>query len=133
MRTSTVARRTLLAVSVLLVSFLASAVMTHVEAAANDSSIRLEKDPSVGLFILTVKDPDGVQEFSMTPTDKFPYGVGLSGCKKTFSSNNVLFNDPSDFTPVMPAYVIDCRNNTTELEIPHPVDGETQSVRVKKE
>jgi len=133
MRTSTVARRTLLAVSVLLVSFLASAVMTHVEAAANDSSIRLEKDPSVGLFILTVKDPDGVQEFSMTPTDKFPYGGGLSGCKKTFSSNNVLFNDPSDFTPVMPAYVIDCRNNTTELEIPPPVDGETQSVRVKKE
>ncbi len=132
MRISTVAHRALLTVSVLLV-FLASAVMTQVEAAANDSSIRLEKDPSVGLFILTVKDPDGVQEFSMTPTDKFPYGGGLSGCKKTFVNDGASFEVPSDFTPVMPAYVIDCLNRTTELEIPPPVDGVTVSVKVKKE
>ncbi|MDO8600121.1 MAG: LamG-like jellyroll fold domain-containing protein [bacterium] len=104
----------------------------HVQAAANDSSIQLKKDPSSGLFTLTVRDPDGIQEFSLSPVGQSRYGGGLSGCNKTFSNNNVLL-DSDGFVPMMPAYVIDCNNNTTELEILPPVNGVTNSKAVKKE
>lgn len=105
----------------------------RVQAAANDSSINLKKDPGSDFFTLTIRDPDGIQEFSLSPVKDFRYGGLLSGCKKSFSNNNVSFHDPADFTPVMPAYVIDCKNNTTELEISPPVKGAAQSVLVKKE
>ena len=108
-------------------------VVTYAEAAANDSSITLKKDPSSELFTLTIKDPDGIQEFSLMPPGKLSYGGGLSGCKSSFSSNNVTFADPGDFVPVMSAYVIDCNNKTTELEIHAPVDGLARSTALKKE
>ncbi len=110
-----------------------SFAITHAEAAVNDSSINLKKDIGSGLFTLTVKDPDGLQEFSLTPAGKLPYGGGLGGCKSSFSSNNVTFADPSDFTPVMSAYVIDCNNNTTKLEIHAPADGLARSVALELE
>ncbi|MDP3784944.1 MAG: LamG-like jellyroll fold domain-containing protein [bacterium] len=125
--------RKLLAASILAASFLLSLSIIRVEAAANDSSINIKKDPSTGLFILTIRDPDGIQEFSLSPTGKNPYGGGLSGCKKSFSNNTAVFDESSDFEPVMPAYVVDCKNNTTELEIPPPVNGVTASVALKKE
>ncbi|MEK7180620.1 MAG: hypothetical protein AAB706_04040, partial [Patescibacteria group bacterium] len=97
------------------------------EAAKNDSSISLKKSVDTGFFTLTISDPDGLQEFSMTPTGEFPYGGGLGSCPKSFSNNLVSFSDPDDFTPVMPAYVIDCKNNTTNLEIAPPKDGLAKS------
>ena len=121
------------AVAILLTGILVSFTIDQVQAAASDSSISFKKDPTSALFTLTIKDPDGLQEFSMTPVGKFPYGGGLSGCPKTFSINNVSLADPSDFEPVMPAYVIDCKNNTTKLEIQPPTDGKTTSRAVKKE
>lgn len=123
----------LLAASILALSFLLSLSIIQVQAAAGDSSINLKKDPGTGLFILTIKDPDGIQEFLLFPTGKNPYGGGLSGCKRSFSNNTAVFDESSDFTPVMPAYVIDCKNNKTELEIPPPVKGITASVALKKE
>lgn len=128
-----IANRKLLAVSALAILFLVSVALTEVGASANDSSIILKKPPGAERFILTIKDPDGVQEFSLSPVAQFRYGGILSGCNKSFSSDNVFFNDPVDFTPVMPAYVVDCQNNTTELEIPPPVKGVAKSIVVKKE
>src|SRR3989344_2728333 len=106
--------RKLTAATILVFSFLLSLIIIRVSAATNDSSINLKKDPSSGLFTLTVKDPDGIQEFSLSLVGRYSYGGGLSNCPKSFSSNNVTILDPSDFTPVMPAYVIDCKNNTAE-------------------
>ncbi|TSC77385.1 MAG: hypothetical protein G01um101429_1085 [Parcubacteria group bacterium Gr01-1014_29] len=123
----------LLAVSILVCSFLLSLAIIHVEAASNDSSINIKKDPFTGKFVLTIKDPDGVQEFSLSLVGRYSYGGGLNSCPKSFSSDGVSLMDPSDFTPVMPAYIVDCKNNKTELEIPPPVDGVTKSSLVKKE
>src|SRR3990167_542415 len=123
----------LLAASILAVSFLLSLSIIQVQAANNDSSITLKKDRSTDLFVLTIRDPDGIQEFSLSPAGKSPYGGGLSGCKKSFSNNTAVFDEFSDFTPVMPAYVIDCNNNKTELEMPPPIDGITKGIAVRKE
>ncbi|MBI3075137.1 MAG: hypothetical protein HYY92_02935, partial [Parcubacteria group bacterium] len=77
---------------------------------------------------------DGIQEFSLSPVNGSRYGGGLSGCPRTFESSNVVFGDPGDFTPVMPAYIVDCNNNTVALEIPPPNDdGVARSHRVIKE
>lgn len=119
--------------SVLALFLLLGVVITHVEAATNDSSINFQKNLGSDSFTLTIKDPDGIQEFSLSPVAQFRYGGLLSGCNKSFSSDRVSFVDPLDFKPVMPAYVIDCKNNTTELEIPPPVQGVAKSVLVKKE
>ena len=133
MNTNTITTPKLLATSILAVFFLLSLSIIRVEAAVNDSSVNLKKDQSTGLFVLTIKDPDGILEFSLIPAGKNPYGGGLSGCKKSFSNDTTSFADPSDFTPVMTASIIDCKNNTTELEIPPPVKGVTNSIAVKKE
>ena len=89
-----------------LVFFLFGLAILRVQAAANDSSIGLKKDQSTGLFVLTIRDPDGILEFSMTPSGKLPYSGGLSGCKKSFVNNTASFADPDDFTPVMTAFVV---------------------------
>jgi hypothetical protein len=133
MNVLTIANRKFLAASILVISFLLGLALIHVQAATNDSSISLKKDKSTGLFVLTIRDPDGILEFSMTPTGKLPYSGGLSGCKTSFINNNTVFNESSDFNPAMLARVVDCKNNTTELEIPPPVDGITRSVVVRKE
>jgi len=131
--TQTITTPKLLAAGILALFFLLSLAIVHVEAAANDSSITLKKPIGSETFNLTIKDLDGVQEFSLSPVTSFRYGGLLSGCNKSFTSDNVTFADPQDFTPVMHAYVIDCKNNTTELDIPPPVKGVAQSVLVKKE
>ncbi|MDP3770101.1 MAG: LamG domain-containing protein [Candidatus Sungbacteria bacterium] len=128
-------RRTskLLALGLLVFSFLLSLTIVHVQAASNDSSINIKQDLGGDLYTLTIRDPDGIQEFSLSLVGRYNYGGGLSSCPKSFSSNNISFVAPSDFTPVMPAYVIDCKNNKTELEIPPPVKGVTNGVVAKKE
>jgi hypothetical protein len=121
----------LLFVGGLLVSL---SVLLQAEAAAEDSSISFKKDPGSGYFSLTVRDPDGIQEFTLQPVDRSSYGGGLSNCPKTFTSNNVTyFSDPSDFNPPLAATVRDCNNNTTELEIAPPKDGRAVSTILKKE
>ena len=119
--------------SMLACALVFSFALTRVDAAANDASIGLKKDTVSGLFTFTIRDPDGVQEFSLSLVGDFPYGGGLSGCPRAFNNNNVRFLDPDHFTPVMPAYVIDCNNNKTELEILPPVNGTTKSTVVKQE
>src|SRR3989344_7363138 len=105
--------RKLLAASVLAVSFLLSLSIIQVQAADNDSSITLKKDRSTDLFVLTIRDPDGIQEFSLSPAGKSPYGGGLSGCKKSFSNKTSAFHEFTDFPPVLPASVIAFNTNKT--------------------
>src|SRR3990167_7532545 len=133
MKTLITANRKLLILSGLAILFLAGIVLIEAWASANDSSIILKRPPGSERFILTINDPDGIQEFSLSPAAQFRYGGMLSGCNSSFSIKDVSFNDPADFTPKMSAYVIDCQNNTLELEIFPPVKGTAKSVAVKKE
>ncbi|TSC70132.1 MAG: hypothetical protein G01um101470_878 [Parcubacteria group bacterium Gr01-1014_70] len=125
--------RKLWAASMLVISFVLGLVIIRAQAASNDSSVRIEKDRFSGTFTITIKDPDGIQEFSLSLVGRYTYGGGLSSCPTTFSNDNVALVDPSDFTPVMPAYIVDCKNNKTEFEIPPPEKGVTSSKRVKKD
>ncbi|MBI2039437.1 MAG: LamG domain-containing protein [Candidatus Niyogibacteria bacterium] len=129
----TVTQRKIMVASAIGIFFVLGLASVQVQAAANDSSITLKKDAATGLFVLTLRDPDGILEFSLTPPGKLPYGGGMSGCQRSFSNNTASFADPGDFTPVMTARVVDCKNNTTELEIPPPVDGVTKSIAIAKE
>ena len=116
--------------AMLFVCMLMSVSIAQVRAAANDSSITLKEDPTSKRFTLTIKDPDGIQEFSLKPAVQFPYGGSLSSCPKSFSITEVSFIDPTDFEPTMPAYVIDCKNNTANLEIARPKDNVAKSTPV---
>lgn len=104
------------------------AIIIRAEAAGN-AAIHLKKD-SNGLFLLTIKDPEGIREFSLEPPAKSRYAGEIPGCPRTFQSTNVLFADPGDFTPVMNAYVVDCAGNRDDLQIPPPQDGAARSRRV---
>ena len=106
------------------------ATVMSVQAGASNASITLKKDTN-GLFLLTISDPDGIQSFALMPAGKGPYSGEIAKCPRTFQNTNVLFTDPSDFTPVMPATVTDCQGNTDALEIPPPDDGATRSKRLK--
>lgn len=102
-------------------------VVVIAQAQTPNASITLKKD-SNSLFIVTIKDPNGIAEFSLEPTNKFSYGGGLKGCPTTFSINNVVFAEPDDFTPKMPARVIDCQGGITEFDILPPADGNARGV-----
>ena len=97
-----------------------------------NASIVLKKQ-SNGLFTLTMKDPQGIKEFSLNPPDKLPYSAQLGNCPTTRESTNVTFNDPADFTPQMTAFIIDCGDNKDEFTISAPKNGTSQGVRVAKE
>ncbi|MBI2625379.1 MAG: LamG domain-containing protein [Candidatus Nealsonbacteria bacterium] len=102
----------------------------QVQAAASDSSINLS-ETEFQLFVFTITDPDGILEFSITPSGKLPYGGLLAGCPTSYDNNLTLL--PEDFLPSIQAYIIDCANNTTKLEIPAPVNGVSESKIEKKE
>ena len=88
MNTKTITTTKLLAASILVLSFLLSLATIHVEAAVNDSSINFKKPPGSEAFTLTIRDPDGVQEFSLSLAGRYAYGGGLSSCPTTFISEN---------------------------------------------
>ncbi len=103
-------------------------------AESGQASIQLKKNNSTGLFNLAIRDPQGVKEFSMVPTGKFPYGGVIGGCPRAHILDNALFEDPADFTPEMPATVTDCSGNITEFVIPTPQKGTTVGrVKIKEE
>ena len=97
--------------------------------ASRNSSISFKKD-SNNLFIITIRDPQGIKEFSLQPPGKFSYGGEISGCPTSRKIDNVVFDDPFDFTPAMNAYVVDCSGNKDELEIFPPKNGVTSAVKV---
>ncbi|MBI3046293.1 MAG: hypothetical protein HYY86_01990 [Candidatus Harrisonbacteria bacterium] len=97
--------------------------------ASRNSSISFKKDPN-NLFIITIRDPQGIKEFSLQPPGKFSYGGEISGCPTSRKIDNVVFDDPFDFTPAMGGYVVDCGGNKDELEIFPPKNGVASAVRV---
>lgn len=90
--------------------------VVHAKSSQN-ASIILQRQTQ-GLFELTIRDPDGIQSFSIQPEKKSSYG-GEVKCPKTYSSKNVVFSF-EDFTPPMKAFVIDCAGNQTDFEISEP-------------
>ncbi len=102
------------------VALAAFVIAYYAEAAKRDASVSLQREPGVGLFILTIRDPDGIREFSLQPPGKPSYG-GEVKCPASFSSKNIVFDPVGDFTPAMNAYVIDCAGNRVEFELP-PLD-----------
>lgn len=97
---------------------------TITQAQTANSSISFKKD-SNGLFTITIKDSQGIKEFSLEAPDKFPYGGGLSGCPTSFKIDNASFADPDDFTPAMTGTITDCKGNITNLQVNAPVNGVT--------
>lgn len=98
-----------------------------VSAQSANATISLNKDKSSGLFILNMRDSQGIKSFSLVfPTDKLPYSGDLNGCPASRKIDNITINDPSDFKPLMNAVILDCQGNETEFEIGAPVDGVAQ-------
>ena len=104
-------------------------IQANAQSSGRNASISLKKDFN-NLFIITIKDPQGIKEFSLQPPGKFSYGGEISGCPASRKIDNVVFDDPTDFTPAMNAYVVDCNGNKDELEIPPPKNGTATAVRV---
>lgn len=116
----------------LLVSLLVFSAAALISAqSVSNASIFLKKEPS-GLFTLTINEPQGIKEFSLVPPGKFPYS-GTLGCYRSYENKTVVFDDPADFTPFMPATIVDCAGNTTEFKIPPPEKGVTRGEKVVKE
>lgn len=104
-------------------------IQVNAQSSSRNASISLKKD-SNNLFIITIRDPQGIKEFSLQPPGKFSYGGEISGCPTSRKIDNVVFDDPTDFTPAMSAYVVDCNDNKDELQIPPPKSGAAIAVRV---
>lgn len=99
------------------------------DAGAGNASVTFKKELS-GLFTITIRDSDGIKEFSLVPVGKLPYGGSIGGCPTTRKIDNSVFDESSDFTPVMTGFVEDCAGNRDELELPPPKNGFTSSKRV---
>lgn len=104
----------------------AGATFAYAQVGAGNASLGLKKDLT-GLFILTVKDPDGIQEFWLTPPGKTRYG-GQVNCPRTFVNNTVVLDAPADFTPTLGAYIVDCQGNREDFTVASPVNGVTFGV-----
>ena len=97
------------------------------KSADNNATLSLVKDKGTDLFILNMRDSQGIRSFSLVfPTDKLPYSGELSGCSASRKIDNIAINDPSDFKPLMNAVILDCQGNETEFEISAPVSGVAQ-------
>ena len=119
-------------ISILVITFaMFFGVYVYAQSTGN-ASITLKKQ-SNGYFTLTMKDSQGIKEFSLNPPDKLPYSAQLTNCPQTKESTNVSFTDPGDFTPQMTAYIIDCKDNKDEFTLSAPKDGISRGVRVVKE
>ncbi|HEY4499775.1 MAG TPA: hypothetical protein VJH70_01390 [Candidatus Paceibacterota bacterium] len=99
---------------------------------SNNAAVSFKKDGN-GLFTITIRDPQGIQEYSFKAPDKLPYGGGITGCPTSRTITNVVFNDPADFTPSMEAFVVDCKDNRGEFTIAPPKDGITNGVKIGTE
>ncbi|MBU6415413.1 hypothetical protein KGQ34_04215, partial [Patescibacteria group bacterium] len=116
---------------ILFAGFAAAMAIVRVPTfAASKPFIALERDPSSGLFTLTVSDPNGIKEFSLLPKDKSPYGGALGNCATVFKSDNVGYFSPDQFTPKMDATILDCQGNTVSIELPPLKDGATRGSAV---
>ena len=116
--------------AIILAGLLAAAM--QVSAAGGNATLSLQKDKSTDLFILNMRDSQGIRSFALVfPTDKLPYSGDLGGCPPSRKTDNILINDPSDFKPMMKAVIVDCRGEETEFEISAPVDDMAQVKKIE--
>ncbi|MDP3762535.1 MAG: hypothetical protein Q8Q97_00490 [bacterium] len=104
----------------------------QVSAAGGNASLTLQKDKSTDLFILNMRDSQGIRSFALVfPTDKLPYSGDLGGCPPSRKIDNVLINEISDFKPSLKAVIVDCRGEETEFEISQPENGIAQVKKIE--
>ena len=104
--------------------FMIFVLLAHAQTSGGNASLSLKKDAFTGLFILNMRDPQGIRSFQLIfPNDNPPYGGDLGGCPQTRKNDNVTLRDPSDFNPQLKGIIIDCQGGETEFEILKPVDG----------
>jgi len=105
---------------------------TQVSAAGGNASLSLQKDKSTDLFILNMRDSQGIRSFALVfPTEKNPYSGDLGGCPPSRKIDNILINEASDFKPSLKAVIVDCRGEETEFEILQPQNGIAQVKKVE--
>lgn len=104
-------------------AILAVTAFAEAQSVSGNAAVHFKKDLT-GLFIVTVKDPDGIKEFWLTPKGKGRYG-GEIDCPRVFVNNTVQLEDPGDFTPTLGVYVVDCRGNRENFVADPPQNGVT--------
>lgn len=122
-------------IGILVAAILLSATLVlqaQAQSSNRNSSISFKKESS-GFFTVTIKDSQGIKEFSLKSPVKFPYGSEIKNCPTTKKLDNVTFDDPGDFTPFMEGLVVDCQDNRDEFHIAPPKDGLTSGTRFTTE
>ena len=79
--------------------------------------VSINKESS-GLYLLEIKAPNGIKEFSFTSEGSNPYSGGLSGCPKDYS-NRTMVSFP------IKAAITDCKDEVHEFTIQN--EGDTKS------
>ncbi len=90
----------------------------RVEGAAANTTFSITAQPG-RLYALEVRDSDGIASFSINIPGDLPYSGDVQ-CPKTFKTNNVTFQD-APFP--LSTFVIDCKGNRVELNLPNPDEG----------
>ena len=108
------------------------AAMQVSAASGGNASLTLQKDKSTDLFVLNMRDSQGIRSFALVfPTEKLPYSGDLSECPPSRKIDNILINETSDFNPSLKAVIVDCRGEETEFEISQPQNGIAQVKKVE--
>ncbi len=90
------------------------------KGASNDTALTVASKTQEGPYTLVILDSnDGISSFSINIKGENPYGDELN-CSKTFKTENVSFRG-APFP--LSAFVIDCKGNRVEFEIPDPAGG----------
>lgn len=101
-----------------IISFgLLMAVALQAETSSGNSSVSAKKQTD-GLYTITIKDSQGIKSFALKSPGNFPYSAELKGCPRVFVVNNVSPAAVNNFSGEVEADIVDCQNNTDELEIP---------------
>src|SRR3989338_4241878 len=100
-----------------------------------NASLTLTKDQGTGFFILTLKDPEGIQSFFLDPQNSnLPYSGDLPQCPQTKKIDNIAyFNDPADFEPPMKAFISDCQGSKTDFTIEKTSAGKFATTKISPE
>ena len=103
--------------AIILAGLLVTAMQVSAASGGN-ASLTLQKDKSTDLFVLNMRDSQGIRSFALVfPTEKLPYSGDLSECPPSRKIDNILINETSDFNPSLKAVIVDCRGEETEFEI----------------
>jgi len=95
-----------------------------------NASLSFKRDPGTGYFILTIRDPQGIQEFSVKAPEKSSYGGGLGGCPTSRVIDNIGAFNEADFAAGTTGLVVDCQGNEEKFEFSPLKNNVTAGKRV---